>query len=96
MSSETKTPARYVVVPRYTDGAAGPVDRLTAERVAEEEQDAHEEALAGEHGREAQERAARMGLQGVAWEVWEAEGIRFCRDLITFERWAEPAPQAAA
>lgn len=96
MGTETSSTTRYTVIPRYTHQPAGVVDRLTAERIAEQEQDAHEEALAGEAGPEARERAALLGLQGIAWETWEAGGVRFCRDLITFERWADPAPAAAA
>lgn len=77
--------SHFNVYPRYTAGSPAQVDRATAERVAAEERVAHGHVLAGRCGSAEQERAQRLGLDGIAEEAWEQRGKLQFRDLITGE-----------
>ncbi len=77
----------YYVKPRYTPGSPGMVDRLTADRVADEERAGYEYAVQGTYGEEMKLKAEALGLSGIVetrrgvrngWEIEDLiVGVRF-------------------
>ena len=73
----------YSVSPRYTPGSPAQVDRNLAERVAREEAESFPHDRDGSCGLEHQQRATRLGLDGIAWAWYEAGRSIHWRDLVT-------------
>ena len=61
----------YNVRPRYSPGSPAAVDEATARRSAREERDSYETALSGAWGDAERQRAELLGLDGIAYELWE-------------------------
>jgi hypothetical protein len=80
----------FSVYPRYSGGSPAGVNMETAIRVALREQDEYASNLGGEEGREAQERAERMGLAHIVEARRELPKAWDILDLITGERRERP------
>lgn len=75
----------FNVRPRYTLGAPGVVDRVTALEVAHDEAKLFDNALAGVYGDEEFDRASIVGVDGVATLWVEMPRAWKIYDLITTE-----------
>lgn len=76
----------YNVEPRYTGGSPAGVDEATALRVALQERDSYLYIIKGFEGDERKERANKLGLSFIVFEMCERPKGWVVHDLIT-EEW---------
>lgn len=80
----------YDARPRYTPGSPGVVDGEMAARVAAQEREAYEDALAGRHGLQEQAKAKEQGLGGIVLNMQEGAAHWIVFDLLTEQHWRWP------
>lgn len=83
----------FNVRPRYTGGSPGAFfnSPQTTFRVAQQEVEAREHALEGIFGDEQKQRAERLGVEAIAYALYEERGGWKVMDMLTGETYLRPA-----
>jgi hypothetical protein len=86
----------FDVAPRYSPGSPALVDQPTAEKVMRAEREFYAHALEGIYGVEEQQKAKRMGLEGIVVQRWESATQVHTLDLMTDARSSRPLTEKPA